>query len=440
MIQSQFINYLLDKKDASIITVNNLSDKFFSDYKDEFNYIKNHYETYGTICDKETFLNVFPTFEIINVGETPSYLVKALADDYNQRKLAEIFNQIRTLLLQNKTEEAMALYKSSQENLSDGLGMQCVDIIKDTSRFEEYVAKTKDFNHFYISTGFPELDKAIGGYDRQEELATIFARTGVGKSWTLLKSAVASARQGLNVGVYSGEMSESKVGYRVDTLLGHMNNGGITHGNSKYLEEYSNYIKELHNNVSGSIKVLTPKMINGSANVDALRAFIEKENLDILFIDQLSLLEDRRHGKTPVERMSNISKDLKNLQVLVRKPIISVCQANRTKSDDGTDSLNTTQIAQSDRIGQDSTLIISVEQRKDKIEPTNNQMIYTIVKSRDSVTGKRITYTVDLNVGMFEYIPDEDDAAGGYGDTQENNSGEHNHSIDMLSDDEECPF
>ena len=40
------------------------------------------------------------------------------------------------------------------------------------------------------------------------------ARPGVGKTWVMLKSSVAALEQGLRVGVYSGEMSERKVGYR----------------------------------------------------------------------------------------------------------------------------------------------------------------------------------------------------------------------------------
>ena len=47
---------------------------------------------------------------------------------------------------------------------------------------------------------------------------------------------------------------------------------------------------------------------------------------------------------------ANISKDIKNLQVMSRIPIISVSQMNRTKNDDG--EQDTTQIGLSDRIGQ----------------------------------------------------------------------------------------
>lgn len=400
MIQLQFINYILKNKDYSLVEMNSLTDDYFSDYKREFNYIKNHRERYGNVPDITSFISTFNDFEIFDVTEKPSYLIEELFKDYKTRKLAGVFNKVRTLLMEDKVDEAMSLYQKESENFNVGVSLQCVDLLRDTSRYDAYIERTQDFDKYYISTGFKELDNIIGGWDRQEELATIVARTNYGKSWILLKCAAAAAKQGLNVGIYSGEMSERKVGYRLDTLIGHIANGSLVHGNVSIQNEYKKYIDELPTKYQGSLKVLTPNMINGPADVNALRIFIDKEKLDILFVDQLSLLEDQRKGKTPVEKMSNISKDLKNLQVLRRVPIISVCQQNRSKTEDG--NVDSTQIAQSDRIGQDSTCIVFIE-RKDDL------MKLTLVKSRDSANGKVLTYIVDLNKGLFTFVPDEND-------------------------------
>ena len=162
----------------------------------------------------------------------------------------------------------------------------------------------------------------------------ICARPGVGKTWSLLKCALAAAEQGLTVGIYSGEMSERKVGYRIDTLASHISNYKMIHGNADIQNDYKRYIDSIADKIPGKIKVLTPAMIGGSAGVTALRGFIDKDKLDILFIDQHSLLEDDRGAKNPVEKASNISKDLKTLQVLTHIPIISVSQKNRGAKDD----------------------------------------------------------------------------------------------------------
>ena len=402
MIQEQVLNYILNTKDSSLIILNRLDDSFFPNYKNEWNYIVNHFNTYGVIPDKESFLNTFPDFDLINVSEPLQYLVDELYKEHQSNQLATTFNKVRKMLLDNKIEDAVDLYKKAYEDLAVGVPLTSVDILKDTSRYDAYIERLTSFDKYYVRTGLPELDSIIGGWDREEELATIVARTNVGKSWLLLKFAVAAAEQGLNVGVYSGEMSERKVGYRIDTLIQHISNGALIHGSSNIQNDYKTYIENLPTRFKGSIKVLTPNMINGPAGVTTLRAFIEKDNLDILFIDQHSLLEDDRKAKNPIERASNISKDLKNLQVLKRIPIISVSQQNRSSTENGVGSEH---IAQSDRIAQDSTIILFFEKHKDD----NSLLDIDLVKSRDSVNGKKLTYKVDFNKGEFIYMSSGDE-------------------------------
>lgn len=731
MIQLQFLNYILNTKDISIIVNNNITDEYFSDYKDEFNFIKDHLDKHGTIPDQVTFLDSFPDFDIIYVNETPEYLLSRLYTDKELRILAEMHNKSREFLKKGDTDTAKTIIREALERVDVSTNIEPIDILRDTSRYEAYVERCEDFDKYYVKTGFPELDEIIGGWDRQEELATIVARSNMGKclakgtevlmadgtfkkvedikvgdevqsynrvntvlglhngtskgykittsdnesfvvsenhiltclkriekydkkrkimttsgetelvdimiedylklsshaknnmllfrpsvdysekelkidpyilgcwlgdgtsreaqittmdleivealntyceknnfelrllesqkkgranvyslkggfmnllkdenlrsnkhipleyltssrqqrlellaglldtdgcyievnnefdftnknkalfenvvqlckslglhvtqpkphiinnctyyrmniygnlkeiptkvkrkqavknagknptqigfkvepidrveyygfmcdgdsrymlsnfilthnTWLLLKSAVAAVEQGLKVGLYSGEMSERKVGYRIDTLISHIPNVAITKGNIEVANEYKRYLDDLPNRFAGSLKVLTPTMIGGPAGVSALRAFVEKEKLDILFIDQHSLLEDDRKAKSPVEKASNISKDLKNLQVIKKIPIIAVSQQNRTSTEDG---VGLEHIAQADRIGQDSTIVIFFEQKEGLGK-------MHLIKSRDSENYKTITYQVDFNRGLFTYIDD----------------------------------
>lgn len=398
MIQAQIINKILQDRDSTIITLNNLTADYFSDYKQEFWFIKNHLDEYGNVPDLTTFLAKFPNFEYFEVHESLNYLLEELINDKNKRFLAENFNKIRNCIMSNDVESAMQILREASEESASAVSLQSVDLLEDISRYNAYLERTEDYDKYFIKTGFRELDMIIGGWDVKEELATIVARTGVGKSWTLLKCAAAAAMQGKRVGIYSGEMSENKVGYRLDTLMGHLSNGSLIHGNASIKNEYKRYLEELKEKVPGSIKVLTPRMINGPAGVSALRAFVEKEDIEILFIDQHSLLDDDRKAKNPVEKAANISKDLKLLQVIKQIPIISVSQQNRTTTESGT--FDTTQLAQSDRIAQDSTIIIFVEKKDDLMK-------LHLVKSRDTENGKVLTYRVNFNDGSFQYIPDE---------------------------------
>ena len=230
-------------------------------------------------------------------------------------------------------------------------------------------------------------------------------------TWILLKCAAAAAQKGLRVGLYSGEMSDIKVGYRVDTLLGNISNSDITHGNIAVQNVYKEYLDKLSETVKGSILVLTPELNNRKmATVSDLQAFIEREHLDMLCIDQHSLLEDERHGKDNVTKASNISKDLKTLQVLSKIPIISVSQQNRDGDRDENADLDVSRIAQTDRIGQDSTICLILQH-----DHSNDILTVTMAKVRDAQTGKKLKYIIDLNRGIFTYAPSEGDATGGSG-------------------------
>ena len=421
--QLQVLNKVLQTKDFSLIELNNLTEDFFFNYRAEFNYIKNHYEKYQSVPDKLTFISIFPEFDIIEVTEPDNYLIEQLYKDYNSSFIASRFNQIKKLIEEDKTEEAVAYLVNSVDNLHQGSAIQSHDLLSDTSRYDRYLERVENHDKYYIRTGFPELDNIIGGLDRENENMVIAARTGIGKTWTLLIMAAAAVQQGLRVGIYSGEMSVDKVGYRIDTIIGGINNNIITRGIDTSVQmQYKNYLENLKKGIyskdgRGALKVLTPNDIAGPATVAALRAFVDKEHLEILFIDQYSLLEDTSHAQSGHERVANISKAVKNLQVMKRIPIVSVAQMNRTKNDDG--EKDTTQIGLSDRIGQDATCVIMLDREREyldeqKTQVKDDKLIMDITKSRDGGTGK-LVYKANFNTGKFLILnPNEPTDASRY--------------------------
>ena len=435
--QFQVLNKILQNKDYSFITLNNLTVDYFFNYKAEYEFIKTHYDMYHVVPDRLTFLNSFPDFTIQDVNEPDNYLVEQLYNDYNQSYLARRFNGIKKLLEADDTAGATQYFLDSVNNLHIGSALQCTDIMSDTSRYDRYLDMIANQSKYFISTGFSELDKIITGIDRRNENMVIAARSGIGKTFFMLAIAAAVAKQGLCVGIYSGEMSVDKVAYRIDTLLGKIDNRKISRGDLYYKDHYKNYLDSLKCSGYGPVKVLTPNDIAGPATVDALQAFIEKEHLDILFVDQYSLLEDTSRARAAHERVANISKAIKNLQVLKQIPIIAVSQMNRTKNEDK--SQDTSQIALSDRIGQDATVILMLD--KQESEDPNFKGYYkftiNIVKSRDGGDGRKLDYLWDFNTGDYKYISNGND-----GVTSEEDFEELENSYNIMPEYPagDCPF
>ena len=393
----QVLNYIVKSGDTSLISLNNLTDDYFSDYREEFKFIDNHIKTYRKVPDIETFLSRFKNFDVVDVHETESYLISALIDDYNTRKLAATFKKVSTLVQAGRVDEAINIYKDTAETLNKGFSLKSVNILQDTTRFDEYLEKTKDKKSFFFSTGFKELDELTNGFDRKEEIVVVSARPGVGKSLISLMFAIQAAKDGLKVGLYSGEMSESKVGGRADTLISHISNGAINHGNEIIKEQYEQFMRELPTKYSGSFEVITPAMIDAPVTTNVLKVFIEKKNLDLLVVDQISLVDEPR-GRTPKEKQSYIMRDLKLIQSTKHIPIIVVAQQNREKKDDGTH--DTTQIADADEVGRYATIVIFVDKK-------DNIMKLELAKNRDGIVGQTLSYDVDINKGRFLFIPED---------------------------------
>lgn len=228
-----------------------------------------------------------------------------------------------------------------------------VSVVKDRSRFERF----RSDKGGRILTGIKPLDDVSGGLSCKDEFMIISARLGIGKSWIAHSMAHSMANDGHIVGIYSGEMSEDEVGARFDSFTSHISNFSLTRGNDIDLTEHN----EALDKIKGDLLVLTPTQLQHNARPSDLRRFVKDYNLDVLFIDQLSLMEpDGMRGGADYERKALLSYQLKSLQQELRIPIIAVSQLNRGATQQEADASN---IAGSDRIGQDATLIIALSRR-----------------------------------------------------------------------------
>ena len=146
---------MLQTGDTSLLLVNNLDKDFFSDYEQEYGWIKNHIDTYGNCPDIHSFLSKFPNFDVIQVNESNRYLLDELYEDRNKRHLAKVFNKVRALnpepyayIILNDEEmkiidgyigcESNAFIGSICDIKKDAIGIKCLDKVF-------YVTEVKPF-------------------------------------------------------------------------------------------------------------------------------------------------------------------------------------------------------------------------------------------------------------------------------------------------------
>lgn len=404
MVSLQILNRVISTKDISIITDNNLTIDYFLEYEDEYSFIKEHFDNYKNVPDTETFINKFPDFELLEVNESDRYLVDAIREEYLYSKSVPVIKKAAELL-KSDSNEASRYLQSELVNLTPNYTTPYVDIIHSNSRVEMFEDKSNNKDKWFIPTGFEELDDIIYGWQCGEEFVVIFARTGIGKSWVLVKTVQHAWEIGKNVGYVSPEMSADKIGYRFDTLNNHFSNMALVRGDKSKvsIDEYRQYNEKLaeHNN---RILVSTPMDFNKQVTVGKLRTFVQANNLDMLAIDGITYMTDERYkrGDNKTTSLTNISEDLMELSCELKIPILVVVQSNRGGTEKDTPDLE--DIRDSDGIAHNATKVISLNQKEEAL-------VMKIKKNRDGKVGDKLTYLWDIDLGEFTWMPGDFDSA-----------------------------
>ena len=404
MVSLQILNKIISTKDISIIIDNNLTIDYFLEYEDEYSFIKEHFDNYKNVPDTETFINKFPDFELLEVNESDRYLVDAIREEYLYSKSVPVIKKAAELL-KSDSNEASRYLQSELVNLTPNYTTPYVDIIHSNSRVEMFEDKSNNKDKWFIPTGFEELDDIIYGWQCGEEFVVIFARTGIGKSWVLVKTVQHAWEIGKNVGYISPEMSADKIGYRFDTLNNHFSNMALVRGDKSKvsIDEYRQYNEKLaeHNN---RILVSTPMDFNKQVTVGKLRTFVQANNLDMLAIDGITYMTDERYkrGDNKTTSLTNISEDLMELSCELKIPILVVVQSNRGGTEKDTPDLE--DIRDSDGIAHNATKVISLNQKEEAL-------VMKIKKNRDGKIGDKLTYLWDIDLGEFTWMPGDCDSA-----------------------------
>lgn len=402
MIELQILNRLLQEGNDSLLIRNGIDSSFFHRFKPEYEFITGHYRKFKKMPDTQTILarnDLAMEFFVVNDSE--EYLVSALKEDKLFNETVQVINHLSDLMVENSIE-AVDYLKSVLPKLAHQTSIAGINIIHDKTRLESVVKKTTN-SDLIIKTGLKELDDVVYGWFPGEELVTVVARTGQGKTWMLLWFLAAAWSQGKRVGVYSGEMSDERIGYRIDTILNNFSNRGLIRGEVN-IEEYTTYLEELEQ-YENPFFVITKKRLGGRATVSKLRAFAELHKLDVLGIDQYTLLQDERAGRhsTTREQLEHISSDLFDLSCDLGIPIIVLSQANRGGvREEGGGTPDIENIYGADAIAQNATKVLTIRQ-------TGAGLEIAIKKNRDDKIGDTLLYFWDIDTGILKYVPNRED-------------------------------
>lgn len=399
MIQLQAINNILDTKNIEKYLIEDITADYFGAYKDEFDFIYQHYRAYNTVPDWETFMGKFPDFDVMQVLEPINYIIYHLKEDYLFEKSVKVFQDSANILEQDAIKGLENVMKESEHLLKANKIKYGTDIQNMADIFEDDIERKRKLNNegiIGISSGFEELDEITHGWLPGNELVSIVGRINQGKSWLLQKFLAEANRQGKRVLMYSGEMSAKEVMYRHLTLKHNISNTQLLTGDISESEQRE--YKQLLENDTTLFHIVTPKDLGGEQlTVTKLKMLALQYKPDIIGIDQLSLMKDekRKRGDGTKEQYAHISQDLFNLSTLLEIPILLAVQANRGRSsEDKIENPELTNIAGSDDVGANSSRVISLATK-------DGEMTLKLIKNRYGKVGWEREFFINFDKGEF---------------------------------------
>lgn len=404
MIQLQVLNKVLQDKSLSVLDSNGIDHEYFTDYYDEFEFISDHYATYGTIPDDETVLDHFPGFEFFEIGETDEYLINKLKEEHLYNELVPILTEAAEDIQIDSNVAVANLLPRLEELFNRSKFVGGLDIAKYAGERLEWAKKIArhEGELLGVPTGFELLDDVLGGLLPGEDLVVIVARPGQGKSWTIDKMLATAWQRGENVLLYSGEMSEMQVGARIDTLISNVSINSITKGiwNDAQMERYEHHIQAM-TEARNSLVVVTPFMIGGKNMTPAiLDSMIQKYKPTVVGIDQLSLMAESVPSREQKRiQYANITMDLYKLSAKHGIPIVLNVQAGRSAMDGQSQEIQLEHIAESDGVGQNASRVIAM-----KRDEKSGTLQLSVVKNRYGEDGKVIEYMWDIETGTYTLI------------------------------------
>jgi replicative DNA helicase len=197
--------------------------------------------------------------------------------------------------------------------------------------FEIKANQIKDNGTQGVLTGFPKLDKMVGGF-REGELITIAGRPSMGKTSFALSCYVWQLLNGYKPLYIALEVASKAEFYdKVFSMISKLKTSIIPYcvlrnpyGNKTMLQTMMEITKYIQN--SKSLLYVEP----GTTFEDTramIRDLSRKNEMDIVYIDQLSLLvKDKKYER---EELSMMSGGYKQLSKEVGRPIVMINQLSR---------------------------------------------------------------------------------------------------------------
>ena len=312
-----------------------------------------------------------------SLQDYPNYTTKALCHEVRNQRIktnaVTAVNEFADQLAINPDLAIRQLHSTFQYLINLGTaGNTDLAALDGMNRLiENYEKQEAGLNVAAMPWPWAPIQEATGGV-QPDDFIVFYGRPKSMKTWVLAFLIAWAWLNDKRIVVYTKEMTPDNVYKRVAACIAYLPYDDLRHArlspaHRRALYDIRDYCAEPGcppNLVVLSGRDTTP----GGDTVGWLQSKIEKYKPDVMFVDGMYLLSDSSSKKAQADhvRVMNISRELRQMVLGTGVPVIATMQANRKAA--GHTQANTDEVAYSDALSQDATILSRVI--ADKESPT----------------------------------------------------------------------
>ena len=390
------VSALLNNHDVMAGRSYGLSPSHFVGYKDEYNWLLNYYETYGSEPSWDSFKQAFPTFRASDHEDVRS-ACDMVFKAHGKRQITTAMSEAVDLLGMGDVSSAYNTLVAAEPLRTSPKPRR---LLTDMDFLDEW-----DAPQSIIDTPYRTLNRLTGGI-RAGQIWYLAARPKNGKSAHMVNMVKRAVLDGCRVKFYSLEMSEMEVRARFHAALAHhYGYKGITltaiRDRSVDRHDYKTFVGDLQDRLAacgGSLDIHTPKQ--GLVTPGVIAASADEYHLNC--VDYIGLMRGDG-GSRAVDDWRNlaaISNDLKLMAGAHNTAMLVASQINRD-GESGKEPPKLANLAGSDALGQDGDVILTMRAMSHDVAT-----VFSVEGNRHGPSGKFYT-RFDPNIGEYSEITAE---------------------------------
>lgn len=408
-VARRLISKIVQEGDFAPALSGGIRDTWFEDAEHQrvFQWMIEYYNRYSKVPTKKAMELEFPAYHLLQVDEPYEFYVDRFRDARQRTILVDTEIDLHEALEDGDLKLAKdRVYQGLSKIGAEVSSLADLDVVLEWhSRYDEYDdLRNMDDVMTGIATGFDTFDLLTGGF-HDEQFVLFAGMAKAGKSWLMMKSAIAAQESGKKVLFITFEMSLKEQLARYDGLTCGIDSNKLLR--NKLDDEDMKKLKQGMRLRTNMEPFIISADITATTTPSGLSGKIDEHQPDIVFVDGIYLMENESgHQPGTPQAYTSLSRSMKRLAQRVHVPVVGTMQALSGKMDK-TGRVTLHSLGWSSSWSQDADLVFGVE--RDDTAP----LIKMRIVAGRNVSPAEVMVACDWEESSFEETiviePDEDD-------------------------------